>query len=134
MKPIAVVSGIIENEKGEILLAQRPPGKRLAGFWEFPGGKIEAGESGEAALLRELKEELNLDVRIVNFLGVFRHNYEWGTIDLHVYVVSALSAPSATEDVHIFKWIRPSKIERAELAEADVEPLEFYLTSRPKTE
>lgn len=131
---IQVVAGIIENEQGQVLLAQRPEGKKLAGLWEFPGGKIDLGESGEAALKRELKEELELDVRIVKDLGVFPHSYSWGLIDLRVYVVSALSTPQKTPDVHAFKWVDASEIKREELAPADIEPLDFYLTSRPKTE
>lgn len=131
MNRIQVVGGIIENGKGEVLLAQRPPGKKLAGLWEFPGGKIDPGESGEAALKRELKEELELDVRIGKFLGVFPHNYDWGSIDLHVYVVEALGVPRETEDVHVFKWTEPRGISLELLAAADVKPLEVYLTSRP---
>lgn len=62
-KPLLlVVAGALLNEAGQVLLAQRPPGKQLAGLWEFPGGKLLAGESPEAALARELEEEL--DVRV----------------------------------------------------------------------
>jgi 8-oxo-dGTP diphosphatase len=131
MSRLQVVSGIIENGKGDVLLAERPPGKKLAGMWEFPGGKIDEGESGEAALKRELKEELELDVRIGKFLGVFPHNYDWGSIDLHVYVVQALSIPRPTADVQNFKWTKPRQIELEVLAAADLKPLEFYLSSRP---
>ena len=59
-KPLTVVAAIIENPHGQLLIAERPPNKAWAGYWEFPGGKIEAGESHEAALLRELREELGL--------------------------------------------------------------------------
>ena len=111
-----------------------PPGKKLAGLWEFPGGKIESGESGEDALVRELKEELELDVRIVKGLGVFPHTYAWGSIDLHVYVVRALNAPRETQDVHAFKWVTPLSIARKQLAPADIKPLDIYLSSRPKAE
>ena len=58
--PLNVVAAIIENPQGQLLIAERPPNKAWAGYWEFPGGKIEAGESHEAALLRELREELGL--------------------------------------------------------------------------
>ncbi|MBY0406538.1 MAG: NUDIX domain-containing protein, partial [Rickettsiales bacterium] len=61
MKTLLVVAAALVNEKNEILLAQRPEGKRLAGCWEFPGGKVEAHETPEQALVRELKEELDID-------------------------------------------------------------------------
>lgn len=122
-----VVSGIIEDGKGSVLLARRPAGKRLEGLWEFPGGKKEGEEEFEQALLRELQEELKLDVRLNRKLGKFRFKYEWGTIDLHVFVVSALNEPQVTQDVHEFKWIRPHQITPAELTPADVKPLSQYL-------
>ncbi len=71
--PIAVVAAIIENRDGQLLIAERPPNKNWAGYWEFPGGKIEAGESHEAALIRELREELGLDLAGVPF-----HHYYHG--------------------------------------------------------
>ena len=58
--PLNVVAAIIENPQGQLLIAERPPNKAWAGYWEFPGGKIEAGESHEAALLRDLRDELGL--------------------------------------------------------------------------
>ena len=60
---VLVVAAALYNDKGEILLAQRPEGKQLAGLWEFPGGKVEPGETPEAALVRELHEELSITVK-----------------------------------------------------------------------
>ncbi len=129
MKRLQVAAGIIENQNGQILLAQRPTGKHLAGMWEFPGGKIEAGESVSEALKRELKEELHLDVEVLEALGQFPYAYEWGSLDLHVLRVRALSAPLATEHVRQFRWVRPREIAVVELAGADREPLKVYLSS-----
>jgi 8-oxo-dGTP diphosphatase len=127
MSAVQVVGGIIENERGDVLLAERPPGKHLAGLWEFPGGKIEAGETPTEGLKRELKEELELDVAVGEKVGSFPYTYPWGQMELHVYRVRALSHPKATTDVHRFRWVAPSQIVAAELAPADVEPLEIYL-------
>ncbi|MBX3022302.1 MAG: (deoxy)nucleoside triphosphate pyrophosphohydrolase [Bdellovibrionales bacterium] len=124
---IDVVSGIIEDREGRVLLAERPPGKRLAGFWEFPGGKIEPAESAEAALKRELREELELDIRLERHLGVFPYTYDWGAIRLHVFVVTALNTPQPTRDVQVFRWIEPRDIDHAVLAAADIEPLVQYI-------
>lgn len=127
MSVLQVVSGIIEDESGLVLLAQRPPGKLLAGYWEFPGGKIEDGETPPEALARELKEELSLEITIGRFMGIFRHKYEWGDIDLHVYVVRANNTPKRSEHVSVFKWINAAKINPRDLAGADVLPYEEYL-------
>ncbi len=127
MSALQVVAAIIEDEQGLILIAQRPSGKILAGLWEFPGGKIEAGESASEALRRELKEELELEVSIGRFMGIFRHSYEWGDVDLHVYQVKAVNDPKRTADVSVFKWINPSHVKINELVAADVKPFQSYL-------
>jgi mutator protein MutT len=126
-----VVGGIIEDGKGQVLLAERPPGKYLAGFWEFPGGKLEAGENPEQALKRELKEELELDVRIGKYLGSFAYNYPDHSINLHVYQVLALNEPRATQDVRRFRWLPAAEIDPRELSPADMLPLEKYLALSP---
>lgn len=130
MKKLSVVSAIIEDEGGRLLLAQRPPHKRFAGYWEFPGGKIENGEDPKAALQRELKEELDLNVAIGRAMGIYTHTYgEDEIVEMHVYVVRALNDPKRSEDVHVFKWIIPAKIDPAQLTAADVAPLKDYLES-----
>jgi 8-oxo-dGTP diphosphatase len=122
-----VVAGIIERPSGEVLLAQRPEGKALAGWWEFPGGKIESQETPEQALHRELREELQLDVRIVRALGVFPFDYESGAIDLHVFHVRPMNQPEATLEVQAFRWLNPREIPRADLAPADIAPLDAFI-------
>jgi 8-oxo-dGTP diphosphatase len=132
---LAVVAAIIRNERGEILLAQRPPGKEMAGSWEFPGGKIEPGESAVEALHRELREELELDVRMDRELGEFTHVYPWGRIALRVFVVTALTSPRPTGDVEVFRWARAETVDPAELTPADRPALDHFLRpARPATE
>jgi 8-oxo-dGTP diphosphatase len=131
---VRVAGGIIENGKGEVLLAQRPPGKYLAGLWEFPGGKIEPGETPEAALIRELKEELHLDVRIGQSLGSFPHTYPNGAIELFIFQVFAKSEPRTTADVQVFRWVRPNEISPLELTPADILPWKKYLALSPMHE
>lgn len=78
MKQVFVAAIVLENSDGKILLSQRPEGKSMAGLWEFPGGKVEAGEAPEAALVREVREELGIEVA-ENDLGPLTfasHTYE----------------------------------------------------------
>ena len=128
MKTLKVVSAIIEDDAGRLLIAQRPPHKKFSGYWEFPGGKIEVGEDPQAALRRELQEELSLDVAIGRFMGIYTHTYgEDECVELHVYVVRALNEPKRSADVHVFKWVIPGKIAVEQLTAADVAPLKDYL-------
>lgn len=119
--PVPVVCAIIM--RGEhIMLAQRPPDKKLGGLWEFPGGKVEAGESAEAALHRELQEELGCTVRISQTLTPFVHDYSWGSIELIPFVCE-LTADSTEPHPHehtALAWVERSQLCAYELAPADV--------------
>ena len=81
------VMGAVFFENGRILVMRRAPFMSCAGSWEFPGGKLEAGETHEAGLARELREELHIEARIGEFLTDNRHEYEFGTVHLSVYRV-----------------------------------------------
>ncbi len=116
-----VVCAIIMRE-GRIMLAQRPPGKKLGGMWEFPGGKVEPGESAEAALHRELAEELGCSVRVTKTLAPFVHAYDWGSIELIPFVCE-LAAESAEPHPHehtALVWVEREDLKSYELAPADV--------------
>ncbi len=119
--PVRVVCGIIM--RGErIMLAQRPPDKKLGGLWEFPGGKVEPGESAEVALHRELQEELGCTVRITQTLPPFVHAYEWGSIELIPFVCELTSEspePHAHEHTAL-AWVERGELRSYELAPADV--------------
>jgi 8-oxo-dGTP diphosphatase len=72
---ILVAAGVLRDASGRVLITQRPDGKHAAGFWEFPGGKIQAGESPLQALCRELAEEIGIQVSAATPLMTFRHSY-----------------------------------------------------------
>ncbi|MDZ4401028.1 (deoxy)nucleoside triphosphate pyrophosphohydrolase [Prosthecobacter sp.] len=119
--PVPVVCAIIV--RGErIMIAQRPPGKKLGGLWEFPGGKVEAGESSEAALHRELHEELGCTVRITQTLPAFVHAYPWGSIELIPFVCElAAESPEPHPHEHTaLAWVERAKLSAYDLAPADV--------------
>lgn len=119
--PVPVVCAIIVRA-GLIMLAQRPPGKKLGGLWEFPGGKVEHGESAEAALHRELREELGCEVRVTKTLPPFVHAYEWGSIELIPFVCElTLESPEPHPHEHSgLAWVERDKLATYQLAPADV--------------
>ena len=119
--PVPVVCAIIMRG-GLIMLARRPPDKKLGGMWEFPGGKVEPGESAETALHRELQEELGCSVRITQTLTPFVHAYDWGSIELIPFICE-LTAESSEPHPHehtALVWVERSQLKSYNLAPADV--------------
>lgn len=87
--PTQVVAGIVFNHDGNVLLSSRPTGKAYAGYWEFAGGKVEAGETLLAALQREFHEELGIHIHHATLWQDKIHTYEHATVHLHFFVVQA---------------------------------------------
>jgi 8-oxo-dGTP diphosphatase len=103
---VAVAAAVLERRDGSFLLAQRPAGKVYAGWWEFPGGKVEPGEAPAHALARELHEELGVDVREAYPWITRVHAYEHATVRLHFYrVVDWAGEPHGREN-QAFRWQR----------------------------
>lgn len=102
---IHVACGVLINAEGEVLLAQRPEGKIAAGWWEFPGGKIEAGESALQALSRELREELDVVVHRAAPLIRFRHEYSNRTVVLDTWRVTGFSREPRACEGQALKWL-----------------------------
>jgi 8-oxo-dGTP diphosphatase len=127
--PARVVCALIERD-GCVLVARRGPGRALAGKWEFPGGKVESGEAAEAALARELREELGVEIEVVRALSESTHRYEAFAITLVPFVCTlAEGEPVAHEHAEI-AWSPPENIRDLDLAAADVPILEAYLAAR----
>jgi 8-oxo-dGTP diphosphatase len=116
---IDVVCGLIEDGDGRFLACRRAPGQSQAGFWELPGGKIEEDESPEAALRRELDEELGIDVEVGAQLATVEHDY--GTIAIRLVACRcriAAGAPEAREHAEI-RWAGPGELKTLAWAPAD---------------
>jgi 8-oxo-dGTP diphosphatase len=127
--PIPVVSAVIEDGKGCVLIAQRPAHKHLALKWEFAGGKVEPGEKPEAALIREIKEELGCDIAIVRALPRFTHDY--GDIMIEMFpFVCALAPGSAAPHPHehiAARWVTTAELGAIDLAAADLPVVAAYV-------
>jgi len=115
---LPVVAGIIRKEN-KVLLGQRPPGKSLAGLWEFPGGKIELGESPEKALHRELEEELGIDADIGALRIVTTHNYGEVGVLLVFFEVNFWKGEPKTIYHSQLKWVTIEELRQTELPEAN---------------
>lgn len=119
MDTIRVVCGIIfKNDK--ILLCRRKPGKSLAGYWEFPGGKIEAKESEQESLYRELQEELGMKVSVGQHFKTVKHQYELFTIELIAYTCLFQHANFNLTDHDSYEWVERHDLMNWKLAPADV--------------
>lgn len=122
---INVLCGIITNTEGQIFIARRRQGKSMAGKWEFPGGKLEPGETEQAYLQRELHEELGMHVNVGVKIGENEHHYETFSIRLIAYKCEFISATYALTDHDAFAWVEVEELKEYELAEADVPFLEM---------
>jgi 8-oxo-dGTP diphosphatase len=123
VSPIDVAVGILMKPNGDVLLAQRPVGKPYAGYWEFPGGKVEAGESIFAALQREFSEELGLEIRSAEAWCGIEHVYPHAHVRLHFYISRDWRGePQSLED-QAFAW--QGKVELAPLLPATIPLLEW---------
>lgn len=116
---VHVVAGALTDGSGRILLAQRPAGKHLAGGWEFPGGKLEPGESRLATLARELKEELGIVIGAAHPLMRLTHAYRERDIDLDVWMVMDYQGEPRSLDGQRLRWCEREALANAGLLPAD---------------
>jgi 8-oxo-dGTP diphosphatase len=116
-----VMAGVMLDASGRVLLAQRPPGKHLAGFWEFPGGKIDPGEMPLAALMRELHEELGVEVDASAATPLIRIPWRYGERDLllDAWRVDAWQGMPRSLEGQALQWVLPDQVDPTMLAPAD---------------
>ena len=127
---LRVAAAIIERPDGQVLLAQRPAGKAYAGYWEFPGGKLEPGETPRDALSRELAEELGIDVRRAAPWLVQRYRYPHAHVELHFFRVLEWTGEPVGHDGQAFEWQVPGRFDVAPLLPANTMVLRALMLPR----
>ena len=125
---LLVAACALVDSEGRVLIAQRPQGKSMAGLWEFPGGKVETGESPEASLIRELKEELGIDVKAACLapLTFASHAYENFHLLMPLYVCRRWDGIAQAREGQTLAWVRPAKLADYPMPPADI-PLIAHL-------
>lgn len=131
--PIAAVAGILWRN-GEFLAVKRPAGKIMAGYWEFPGGKIESGETPVAALRRELDEELGIAVVAALPWRTVTHTYGHGRVTLHVFHIPRFSGEPAAMEGQRLSWMRPGEAKKRKFLPADLPLIEELAQTGPPCE
>ena len=121
---LLVAAAALVDLDGRVLIQQRPDGKAMAGLWEFPGGKVEAGETPEQTLIRELKEELAIDVTeaCLSPLSFASHAYDDFHLLMPLYVCRRWSGVVRPVEAKALSWVRPAKLREYPMPPAD-EPL-----------
>ena len=129
MTTLEVVAGALFDASGRVLIAQRPPGKMLAGRWEFPGGKLHDGEVAYDGLVRELREELGVEVQSAERLVRYQHEYPGRVVWLDMWVVGAWSGEPQGLDGQALKWVEVARLHEEDILEADA-PIVAALQAR----
>lgn len=124
---LVVAAVILDNHK--VLITRRPEGKRQAGFWEFPGGKVNPGEKPEDALHREIKEELDADIHVERIFEVVHHQYDWGPVLLLAYESRLLTQEVSCLGVADYAWVHPLDLTNFNILPADKPILERLKSS-----
>jgi 8-oxo-dGTP diphosphatase len=128
-KPIVLVAAAaLIDADGRVLICQRPKGKQLAGLWEFPGGKVEAGETPEDCLIRELKEELGIEVRAACLAPfVFAsHGYDSFHLLMPLFLLRRWDGVITAHEHEALAWVKPNQLSQYPMPPAD-EPLVAWL-------
>jgi mutator protein MutT len=118
--PIDVVAGVIRREDGRLLITQRLPDDTLGGYWEFPGGKVDAGEELKAALRRELQEELAIDTEIGAEIQSIVHAYPDRDVRLFFFEVRIVSGEPQKIEVADLRWVTIGELMDYQFPDADL--------------
>lgn len=124
MKHVEVACAVIRNDKNEIFCCKRGPGRALEGYWEFPGGKVEANETHEETIVREIKEELKTIIEPIKYIGVSNHEYtdldKPFSITMYAYECKLIHGELELTEHTEKKWVNVEKLKSINFAAADL--------------
>ena len=126
---LLVVACALVDPDGRVLLAQRPQGKQFAGLWEFPGGKVEPGETPEETLVRELKEELGIETKVACLapLTIASHANDDFTLLMPLYVCRRFWGTPQPLEAQALKWVKPRQMRDYPMPPADAPLIPFLI-------
>jgi 8-oxo-dGTP diphosphatase len=126
---LLVAACALVDTDGRVLLAQRPEGKQLAGLWEFPGGKVEAGETPEQCLIRELQEEIGIetDIPCLAPLTFASHSYDDFHLLMPLFVCRRFRGIAQPREGQALKWVRPKQMRDYPMPPADAPLIQFLI-------
>lgn len=119
------MAAVIQRD-GKYMIARRGPGKHLAGYWEFPGGKVENGETPEESMTREIREEFDVEAKVEGYIGESVHDYGTKVVRLMAYRVVVEDEIRESTDHDLIEWVELNQMTNYQLAPADI-PLLGYL-------
>jgi 8-oxo-dGTP diphosphatase len=125
---VRVVAAIIRRN-GLVLITRRPNNVHLAGLWEFPGGKVEADESLQTALTREIREELGVEIEVLAERFHIQHDYPTRSVELHFFEARIVTGEPKPLDVADIRWVRPGDLDQFDFPEADRELISLLKAS-----
>ena len=126
MKHIEVVAAIIHDDEGRIFATQRGYGE-WKDWWEFPGGKMEAGETPEEALVREIREELSAEISVDEFLCTVEYDYPQFHLTMHCYLCSLMTESLYLNEHEAAKWLMKDELDSVKWLPADVKVVEALM-------
>jgi 8-oxo-dGTP diphosphatase len=129
-KPLLLVAACaLVDADGRVLITQRPEGKQLAGLWEFPGGKVEKGETPEETVVRELAEEIGVETKVACLapLTFASHSYESFHLLMPLFVCRRFWGTPVAKEVAALKWVRPKNLRDYPMPPADAPLIPFLI-------
>ena len=119
-KKIIEVVGAAIIKEDKVLVMQRSEQMTLPGMWEFPGGKVEANETEQEALIREIQEELSVTINILDYINEASYDYDFGTVQLKVYTAEIISGQITLEEHSDGKWVTADELKNIDWAPVDI--------------